>query len=202
MNNRFSGNPERVAILSYHISLFFDDDKMICSRYKEERFTVYDMANESSLAFGDSIATDNCPPEHAFGIIQGLCFGNPKQKRYVWASMWGEIVEIYDYETTGKIKTVANIKGRMPVLNNSSAQPTLSVNTKIGVVSITGSDKYVYMLYNDNTLMNSFVKKKDVLLCNKILVYDWDGIPQKILTFKPKISSISYNEKYKRLHCA
>lgn len=44
-------------------------------------------------------------------------------------------------------------------------------------------------------------KRDDSALCNKILVYEWNGIPQKILNTDKFIRSISYNEKYGKIFC-
>jgi hypothetical protein len=184
-----------------NVSFFFDNNKVICSQYGKKRFSLHDIQNNSIVEFGDSIIIENCHPDIVSHVLQGLCAGNAESKRIVWASIYGDIFEIYDYKNPSSIRTIISMKGVLPIMKNAQNQLVFSVDSKIGVVSIAVTNKYIYMLYNENKIKDVQDKKDDILLCNKILVYDWDGTPQKILEANKFIKSISYNEKHTKIFC-
>jgi hypothetical protein len=184
-----------------NVSFFFDNDKVICSKYGKKRFSLHDTQNKSTVEFGDSIIIANCSLDLVSYVLQGLCAGNAELKKIVWASIYGDIFEIYDYGNPDNIKTVFSMKGVLPVIESSQDQPVFSVDSKFGIVSIAVTNKYIYMLYNENKIKDFPDKKDDILLCNKILVYDWNGTPQKILKTNKLIKSISCNEKYRKIFC-
>ncbi|MDR1646089.1 MAG: TolB-like 6-bladed beta-propeller domain-containing protein [Tannerellaceae bacterium] len=184
-----------------NVSLFFDGNSVICSQYGKKRFSLHDIQNKSTVEFGDSIVIENCRPDLIPYVLQGLCAGNAELKRFVWASIYGDIFEIYDYKNPNRIETINSTKGILPVIKSDQNQPVFSSDSKFGVVSITVTNKYIYMLYNENKIKDFQDKKDDVLLCNKILVYDWNGTPQKILKTNKLLKSISYNEKHKKIFC-
>jgi hypothetical protein len=191
----------REEIPGNNASFFFDNNKIVCSQYGEKRFALYDRQNNSTVEFGDSIVIENCTPDLVSYVLQGLCTGNTELKRIVWASIYGDIFEIYDYGNPDSIKTIISVKGVFPVIDALQKQPVLSPESKLGIVSIAATNKYIYMLYNESKIKDFSDKKDDVLLCNKILVYDWDGIPQKILKTNKFIRSVSYNKKHKKIFC-
>jgi hypothetical protein len=182
-------------------SFFMDNDIIIYTQYGEKRFSIKDIKNDFRVEFGEDISIENCTKELVSQIIQGLCYGNAMNQRFVFASMYGDIFEIYDYKNFNKIQTVASIKGTLPIIHIDNNYPVFSLESKIGIVSITASDKYIYALYNENTIEKFAKQRNEAILCNKILIYDWDGIPQKILKTDRKLMSISYNSKYNTVHC-
>jgi hypothetical protein len=185
-----------------NVSLFFDDNKIVCSKHGKKRFSLYDRQNESIVEFGDSIFVENCSPDIVSHVLTGLCTGNTELNRIVWASIYGDMFEIYDYGNPDDIKTIISVKGIMPVITgNQQNGPIFSIDSKLGIVSISATNKYIYMLYNENTLKDGIDKRDDAFLCNKILVYDWNGQPQKIFKTDKFIRSISCNEKYGKVFC-
>jgi hypothetical protein len=201
-DNPYSNDDLRkIKIKTNTTSIFFDENNIIYSQYGKKRFAIYNTQNEFLREFGDSINIDNCTQELVSHIIQGLCLGNTKLQRYVWASVYGDIFEIYDYKNINQIKTIASVKSVLPIVTISQNQPIFSTDTKLGIVSLTATDAYIYMLYNENIIKNFESQKDDILLCNKILIFDWDGNPHKILKLNRKIRSISYNRKYDRIYC-
>jgi hypothetical protein len=196
-----SDDLKKIPIKKNTISIFFDENNIVSSQYGKKRFAIYDTQNEFLSEFGDSISIDNCSQELVSHIIQGLCLGNAKSRRYVWASVYGDIFEIYDYKNINQIKTIASVKSVMPIVTISQDQPVFSADTKLGIVSLTATDNYIYMLYNENIIKDIESQNDDILLCNKILIFDWDGNPHKMLKLNKKIRSISYNRKYNRIYC-
>lgn len=192
---------KEIPVNKNDVSLFFDAEQMICSQYGKKRFSIYDTNNQSRIEFGDSITIGDSSQELVSHILQGLCVANKNLKRFLWTSMYGDVFEIYDYKDISKIQTVVNVKGILPIITVSNNQPVFSIDSKLGIVSLTATNKYIYMLYNEHLIKDFANQKEDILLCNKILVYDWNGIPQKILNIDKEIRSISYNNKYKMLHC-
>jgi hypothetical protein len=182
-------------------SFFYDNNKLIGTRTgKQKRCFLYDMENKSNLDFGEDIIIENCSPSLFTQVLTGHCVGNTELKRVAWTAFEGDVFEIYDYTDTENIKTITSVKGVLPVVSYPD-QAILSAITKLGVSSITASNKYIYLLYNENRIEDSSTKRMDILLCNKILVYDWNGNPQKILKTSILIKNISYNSKYNRIYC-
>jgi hypothetical protein len=192
---------EKIRIPGNNVSFFFANKQAIRSQQGEKRFSIYDLQNGSSVEFGDDVTVTGWNEAIISHILQGLCTGNVKRKRFAWASMYGDLVEIYDYEYADRVRIVNSIRGVLPVLAAGQDLPVFSVETKLGVVSITSTEKNIYILYNENQIKDFSKSKNNILLCDQILVFDWDGKPQKILQMDKQIRSISYNEKYKRIYC-
>ena len=192
---------DKIQVPENSVSLYFDENQVISSKYGKKRFSIYDEKSKSHFEFGDSILLDNYSQELISRILQGFCFGNVKLKRLAWASFYGEIFEIYDYHDLDYVKTISSTQGVLPIVSIEQNQPVFSIDSKFGIVSIAATDKYIYMLYNENMLKDYAIKKQDVLLCNKILVYDWEGKPVKIINVDKLIRSISYNKKHSVIYC-
>jgi hypothetical protein len=192
---------KKIQIAGDNISLFFDDSMTVVSQHGEKRFSIHDTLKESSIEFGDSIIIGGCSQKLVSYILQGLCTGNKNLKRFAWASVYGDIFEIYDYENPLNVKTVASIRGVLPIITITQNQPVFSAESKLGIVSITATNQYIYMLYNENSIKDFLTQREDALLSDKILVYDWDGNPQKIFQTDKKLRSISYNEMLRRIYC-
>ncbi|MDR1120634.1 MAG: TolB-like 6-bladed beta-propeller domain-containing protein [Dysgonamonadaceae bacterium] len=192
---------KKIQMAGDNVSLFFDGDKTVVSQHGEKRFAVHDAQEESAVEFGDSIVMGDCPQKLVSYILTGLCTGNKNLKRFVWASIYGDIFEIYDYKNPLNVKTVASIRGILPMITVTQNQPVFSVESKLGIVSITATSQYIYMLYNENHIKDFLTQREDALLSDKILVYDWDGNPQKIIQTDKRLRSISCNEKLHKIYC-
>jgi hypothetical protein len=190
----------KIQIPDNSISLYFDGGWVISSQYGEKRFSLYYDESKSPVEFGDSIVLDNCPQEIVSHVLMGLCTGNVNLKRFVWASFYGDIFEIYDYRGNS-VKLVSGIKRTLPIVSVERNQPVFSVDSKLGVVSITATDEHIYMLYNENLIKDYSTKKQNIMLSTKVLVYDWDGHPVKIINLDKPLRSISYNKKHNVIYC-
>jgi hypothetical protein len=180
------------------LSFFYDNDKLICSQTgKQKRCSLY---GKSTVGFGEDILIKDVSPDIVTSILTGKCAGNIKSKRVTWACYYGDIFEIYDYGNPDNIKTIISVKGILPVIPHPDS-PIFSIESKIGISSIAVTDKHIYLLYNENQIKDFSEKKHDILLSDKILVYDWNGVAQKILKTNKLIKSMSYNSKSERIYC-
>jgi hypothetical protein len=190
-------------------SVFYDNDVRICtySHNKEKRFSIEDVTKGTHAYFGAKISIPDCPEDMITSALDGYTTGNSTSKKFAWAFLSGDALEIYDYSDTSNVKLVKQFLGAMPAISMRSGMPALKgdSNNKIGTVSITCDDKYIYALYDEHLFKEFFTEfftiKENALLCNKILIYDWNGKPVKILQTDKWIRSIAYNKKYNRLYC-
>jgi hypothetical protein len=190
-----------VKLPEHSTSAFFDNSICINSTIGNNRFSIENTTTGAKNVFGDSVSIKGCPQNIVSGILQGLCSGSSENKKFVWASFYGDIIEIYDYSDINNVKLVKRIIGLLPEISINNESPVFLPESKLGIVSISASESYVYALYNENTLASFAEKKDDILLCDKILVYDWKGNPVTILKTDRLIRSISFNSKYNQIFC-
>jgi hypothetical protein len=186
--------PENTGMSSY-----YNRDVCIHSQRTGKPFVLHDMKNQSQHEFGETITLENCPPEYLSGMLQTLITGNASAKKIAWASKLYDILEIYDFSDTGNIKTVKRYVGDLPPAQLREGRPFLAINNKLCTNSITSDNKYIYALYIGQT--GEEREKSKGSPCNKILVYDWDGNPVKMLKVDKEIRHISANEKQQTLYC-
>ncbi|MCI1682560.1 MAG: TolB-like 6-bladed beta-propeller domain-containing protein [Bacteroides sp.] len=67
--------------------------------------------------------------------------------------------------------------------------------TKLSVASVTSDDDYIYALYNGHVLEDAVGSRDDILLSNKLLVFDWEGTPCMAIKLDRPIKSITYDKK-------
>ena len=58
----------------------------------------------------------------------------------------------------------------------------------------TASDDYIFALYNQNTFKDIAKLKDDIFFSRQILIYNWDGLPIKILNLNEKVKAISFDK--------
>lgn len=189
-----------ISIPDNLVSLFVDDDLLISSQYGNKRYSIYNYKNKSGIEFGESIPYNNFSQENVSHILQGLCTGSIEKKRIAWFSIYGDAYEIYDYSAPGNIKTIKQVLTLLPVSVMQSGTPSMDAKTKLGVPSVTSSDKYIYALYNENTLFDAASLRDDVFFSKKILVIDWDGNPVKLIHTDKELRSISFNRQQNILY--
>ncbi|SEK19843.1 BF3164 family lipoprotein [Parapedobacter koreensis] len=176
-------------ILSDFVSVTVDGSMIIGSSKGESRFTISDLDNnEYKKEFGENIGSFS--QDMASNILQGLCVGSPETKKIAWFSFYGEAAEFYDYSDTTKVHCLKQHTGALPLVNE---RYVFDKDSKIGITSLTKSDRYIFALYNGSTLEEIMMSKDLGLLSNKILVYNWEGDPIGVLNLDKKVRSISYN---------
>jgi len=181
------------------ISSYYDRDICIHCQRAEKPFVLHDLKNQSHHEFGETITMKNCPSKDLQFMLQIAITGNARVKKMAWTSLLYDILEIYDFSDTANIKTVKRYVGDLPPAQLREGRPSLATNNKFCTNSITSDDKYIYALYIGQT-GEEREKSKDSP-CNKILVYDWDGNPVKMLKVDKEIRHISANEKQQTLYC-
>jgi len=191
----------KVPIRENTVSLFHDDSLIISTQYGIRRYSVYMPDTSEYREFGTDLELNGFSQDIVSYILQGLCAGNSKHKKFVWFSIYGDAFEIYDYKDLDNIKNIKQYTGIMPIVKNEGSNPVFSVKSKLGVPSLTSNDNYIFALYNENTLEDAITLRDEVFLSNKILVIDWNGDFVMQLELDKPIRSISYNKEKKELVC-
>lgn len=178
-------------ILPDFVSIAIDEGVIIGSGKGGHRFVISNLENrEHRKEFGEAIGPFS--QEMASNALQGLCVGMSGRKKIAWFSFYGEIAEFYDYSDTANVHCFKQHIGELPFVNE---QYVFNKDSKLGITSLTKSDEYIFALYNGKTLEDA-MNLKDLGLCsNKLLIYNWEGEPVKILNLDKKIRSISYNQQ-------
>lgn len=177
-------------ILPEFVSITVDNNMLIGLYKGTSRFAISDLDKiELKKVFGEDV--ESFSQEMASNTLQGLSVGSPNSKKIAWFSFYGEVAEFYDYSDTTNIYCSKRYIGDLPIVNE---QYVFSKDSKLGITSLTKSDKYIFALYNGKTLEEIMVSNKDLgLLSNRILVYNWDGDTIGVLNLDKKVRSISYN---------
>jgi hypothetical protein len=191
---------QKVAHSGNCISSFWDKKLIISSQYGDKRYSVENIEDRQHTEFGNEIAFNNYPQNIISHILQGLCTGTTELKRFAWFSIYGEAYEIYDYSNLSGIVPIKQFLGVLPHVDMQQGNPVLSFETKIGIPSVTANDEYIFALYNEHILKDAITLRDDLFLCNKILIFDWNGNPVKLLQFDKLLRSISYNKQYNILY--
>lgn len=156
-----------------------------------------------SIKFGDyseyeflEIPTDNT-------LAAGYTAINNEGK-FAWASLYGESINIFDYQNTTTPKEVRKICYTKPIFNQNLLREqniiVFSPETTIGFTSLTNSHNYIYALYSGKTFKDFIEIREAALAGNNIGVFDWKGNYVKRLYSKNPIVCISYNNKDKKMY--
>lgn len=146
---------------------------------------------------GENLCIANIPSEVVSRTLQGPCCLSSKRKRIVWFSIYGDAMEIYDYSNLNKIKVITSKLISPPVFDMAGGRNNgaLDRKTKLSVASVTSDDDYIYALYNGHVLEDAVGSRDDILLSNKLLVFDWEGTPCMAIKLDRPIKSITYDKK-------
>ncbi|NDV58506.1 BF3164 family lipoprotein [Bacteroides sp. 519] len=187
----------RVSIPENTVSLFLDDHLMITTNNGKSRYGIHNLNTKSSKEFGLTIPSQ----EELSCVLQGLCTGNAINDRIAWFSMYGDVFEIYDYSNMSEIKDIKQFVGAMPIVKMEGGAPIFSLDSKLGVPSVTSNNDYIFVLYSEKTLKDAVTLRDEVFLSNKILVLDWNGAFIEVLELNHPVRSISYNQEKEMLFC-
>jgi hypothetical protein len=179
------------------VSMFWDDTSIVSSQYGQQRYSVCDTEFGTCREFGDSITFRDFPQRTISHILQGLCTGSAALHRMAWFSIYGDAFEIYDYKQFSRITQYVGI---LPIVDVQQNQPNFSLDSKLGVPSVTSNDEYIFVLYNEKTLREALTLRDDVFLSQKLLIFDWKGNPVKLLKMNQSLRSISYNKQQHLLY--
>lgn len=188
-------------------STFACDSNLLIGVLKGEKKHFYLKENTDStlMYFGEFPQTNNYPPEIMSELLDGYCINSSKKKKFAWFSIYGDAFEIYDYKDITSPKLTCHQILSLPIFSVNKIQEqehaVFSPDTKIGIVSITSSNEYIFALYNNNTLKDVSKLKDNIFFSNQVLIYTWDGVPVKILNLNESVKAISFDKTNNTLFC-
>jgi hypothetical protein len=189
----------------YVTTKYFGDSIAIDGKYAQQtRFRLHDVRQAKDYDFGEPLIFEGYPEEQEImtRLLAGTCTFAPTLNRMACASCEGDFFEIYDYSDFDNIRRICCHAGVLPILRSVyQNQPVIAMETKVGIHSLTSTPKYIYLVYNENLYTAYTTQGIDALYCKKILVFDWDGKPVKILNLNHPVIDISYNAKYNVIYC-
>lgn len=188
---------------SYNVSSLAYDDNIAFYMIVGDSARFIVKNDKGLVPIGEMPKVDDILPQVLSQTLQGPSLVSFKNKKIVWFSVYGDIMEIYNYSDPNNIYLEKSSVVNLPVYSKASERNSgvLSLDTKLSVSSITSDEKYIYALYNDNLLKNAAEKNDDIFYCNKILVFDWEGNPIKVLHVDKKIRSITFRNEDNMLYC-
>lgn len=184
---------------------FYNQDTILISKLGHiNRFTIIDSLNRSQHEFGKVFKYANHPAK-TVSFIDGFTEASFNLKRMIWFSYVGDIFELYDFHDLNDIKLIKKEIGIFPHLKHKvkdeDIMPIYTPKTKLGVNSVTSNNKHIFVLYNEYYIKDELQIKDNVYLSDKILVYDWDGNPVKILSLNQKVRDITCNKEDNYIYC-
>lgn len=188
---------------SYNISSLAYDNNLAFYMIVGDSARFIVKHDENFVTLGEMPKVDDILPQVLSQSLQGPSLASFENKKLVWFSVYGDVMEIYNYSDPTNIHLVKSSVVNLPLYSKSTERNSgvLALETKMSVSSITSDEKYIYALYNENLLKDAAKKKDDIFFCNKILVFDWEGTPIKILNVDKRLRSVSYRKEDGRLYC-
>lgn len=167
----------------------------------EKRFTCYH--KEKTVKFGDMVNLSNLSSLAISHALQGPCLVNPFTKKIAWFSVYGDVMEIYNYSDINQIKLELSNVICPPVFATASMEAgVMDPKTKLSVSSVVSDGKYIYALYNEKTLLEIMQNNREqAFFADKILVWDWRGNACKILHLNKQVKSITYSPSENIILC-
>lgn len=169
-----------------------------------QKFYLHDPLKDIAVRFGEPLNLGG-HSEETLANLEGICVNSFIRNRIAWFSYLGDIFEIYDFSEINNCKLIKREIAIPPMFKEKKIKDkkvlAFSPKTKLGVSSLTSNDQYIYVLYNSHYIKDEIEKKDNAYLSNKILVYDWDGNPIKLLKLNKAVSCISYNAYHKCFYC-
>lgn len=156
-------------------------------------------ANGQYRKIGENIVIPNISPEIVSQTLQGPCTISSEKKRIAWFSVYGDVMEIYDYSDLNNVALVKSHICTLPVFNSSDG--SLGFQTKLSVSSVTSDDNYIYALYNERNLEQAAQNRAQAFFSKKVLLFDWNGTPRFIVELDRPIKSITYDKKRNMVLC-
>lgn len=182
-----------------------DSNLFIGVLYGKKNHFYLKNSDSTFVHFGNFPQINNLSPAIISELMDGYCINSPKNKKFAWFSIYGDAFEIYDYSDVSNPILITQNISTLPIFSvkkiRDEEHAVFSQETKIGVVSITSNNKYIFALYNKNTLKDIAKLKDDIFFSNQILVYNWDGSPIKILNLNENVKAISFDETNNSLLC-
>ena len=125
---------------------------------------------------------------------------HPLKDEFVYASLYGKIVEFYKLDRTENKIWSSVCKNFIfpqytPVEDNSEIESNFTVDNITGYIYACVSDEYVFLLYSGKTVRDS---RKN--FSNQIEVYNWGGDLVKILMIDEDLSAFCVDSKNRMIY--
>lgn len=189
---------KKISLPENSSTFTFDHNLIIGVLNKEKKHFYLRTADSTLVPFGNFPPINNLSPEIISELTDGYCTNSSKHKKFIWFSIFGDIFELYDYHDITNPSLVHQHMAMLPIFSlkkiRGEDHVAFSQETKIGVVSLTSSDDYIFALYNQNTFKDIAKLKDDIFFSRQILIYNWDGLPIKILNLNEKVKAISFDK--------
>lgn len=133
-------------------------------------------------------------------VYQGNLLKHPSKDEFVYASLYGKIVEFYKLDRVEN-KMYSSVSKNLifpqytPVEDRSEIESNFTVNNVTGYIYACVSDEYVFLLYSGKTVKDS---RKN--FSNQIEVYNWNGDLVKVLILDEDLSAFCVDSKNKMIY--
>jgi len=163
----------------------------------EERFLF--SSADTTFAFGEDIYIPGIKPEVVQKSLQGPCAISPDRKLFAGFSAYGDVMQIYDYSRPDDIRCVCSHVCSLPIITAEDGE--MNLKTKLGVTSVAADAEYIYVLYNENILLDALKNRDRLFFSDKVLVFTWDGEARAVLQLDRPVKSITYDKSQNRVLC-
>lgn len=126
-------------------------------------------------------------------VYQGTLLKHPSLDKFVYASFYGKILEIYELDRNENSMHRAVCKYELfpeytSVDGREIIEANFTSNNVTGYLCASVSNRYIYLLYSGKT-----VKDKNKNFSSRIDVYNWEGIFVKTLMLDQEVAAFCVN---------
>ena len=140
---------------------------------------------------------------HKFLSNQGVLRKRPNGNQFVYSLNFSANIDFMEVQNN-KIQLIKSIRLQKPdyrpITDDNLNRVLPSNDNIIGYIGLCATEKYVYALYTDKKLFAD--NKWNDYSSNKILVFDWNGNPIKIIELKKNVYYICVNEESGKIYAA
>ena len=187
------------------LSFDLDSNSVIgTNKTSDSRYLLNDRRYETLSEFGDYAEFDKIGDvgEGIRFYKYGSCVVNPSLKRCAWFSYYGEACNIIDYSDPKNVKIPHRKVYKSAALHETSWGETslLANETKMGFISLTGSDKHIMALCgSDGTMKELILANEPHNRSHDICIFDWNGKYVRRLVSDLPMVALSYNKDREEL---
>jgi len=170
---------DRISSVENFCASIETEDFIICALDSiNNRFSVKDKRKDHYYSFGDFSLYENAQ-KSGVGYSDGLLVVNDQQNRFAWFSRSGASLCIASFNgLSGNIvyQKIFQEPQFETIKTKNEYVPIFSDKTIIGFTSVTTSRDYIFAMFNGKSF-SEFIKnpKKDIMLCDNMCVFDWEG---------------------------
>jgi hypothetical protein len=129
---------------------------------------------------------------------QGIFAANPGKTQCVYASLDGEIIHFYNIQKDN-ISLIRKIENVYPSYKCENNAVVINVKNRVGYISLSATDQFVYALYSGKTLEEMSNANGFLLESTQVRVFDWTGEIVQTYTLDVPCRYISVSNDGKKL---